>query len=768
MNGLLNYLLQMGAVSAILYGYYHFFLRNKKFHFYNRYYLLTAVLLSLIIPFINIPVYFTQQTANSTILQTLTIFSFGGDETVVTAAVKAPVLTFTQILYGIYLIVCVALLIRITVSVIRINRLYKSNPVEKLDQIFLVQTNEPGTPFSFFRWLFWNREIELDSESGQQIFRHELYHIRQKHSHDVFFMEFLTTILWFNPFFYLMKKELRAIHEFLADRAAVVKNEEWNYAELLLMQVLQTRQTIVNPFFHNQIKRRIAMITSSQKPKHQYIRKLMVLPLVGVLTLLFAFTYKEIKERRIALSDPIEQAIADTVPGNKEVVIWDMDPNLKEKTKKGLVFLSKAKTVMQADSIIFKMPNGKLNSTNEKSLIVLNGRVMTEGFTLKKQQIIAKRAVIYGENDPVAIQKYGERAKKGVIEFIEGHIVAETPSLEEVKIKEYPLNDPLIVLDGIAQVERGRQLLTSINPHDIESINVLKDRSATEKYGKEGTNGVIEIFTKGQFKTIPDKPIVDTALANTPIFLKVESSPSFVGGEPGWRKFLERNLDASVPITKGAPTGSYTTKVRFLVDTDGSIRNIEALTHHGFGMEEEVIKVIKTGPLWIPAKQNGRTVRAYKEQPVTFVITDDLGKEEIRVWEDKPIADKSLKDIVLEEKEIKKDESLNEVVVVGYPKSIDLPQLKAQAVENMFEKEGSLYPNPANKLVNIPISSTIQGKATIRVTTVKGEVAVTQNCEVIKGLNTITLNTSSLAKGAYFINVLLPDKGARTYKMIKE
>jgi beta-lactamase regulating signal transducer with metallopeptidase domain len=75
-----------------------------------------------------------------------------------------------------------------------------------------------------------------------------------------------------------MKRETKAIHEFLADQFAVTENNRWDYAELLLMQVLNTNQRLVHPFFHNQIKRRIAMITSPQKTSHQYLRKLMVLP----------------------------------------------------------------------------------------------------------------------------------------------------------------------------------------------------------------------------------------------------------------------------------------------------------------------------------------------------------------------------------------------------------------------------------------------------------------------------------------------------------
>jgi hypothetical protein len=76
MNQLLFYLLQVIAASGLLYGYYHFALRNKRFHRYNRFYLLMAIVISSFIPFLNIPVYFSEkETESSVMLQTLQVIS---------------------------------------------------------------------------------------------------------------------------------------------------------------------------------------------------------------------------------------------------------------------------------------------------------------------------------------------------------------------------------------------------------------------------------------------------------------------------------------------------------------------------------------------------------------------------------------------------------------------------------------------------------------------------------------------------------------------
>ena len=107
------------------------------------------------------------------------------------------------------------------------------------------------------------------------------------------------------------------------------------------------------------------------------------------------------------------------------------------------------------------------------------------------------------------------------------------------------------------------------------------------------------------------------------IFEKVEIEAAFPGGESAWRKYLERNLNANTPVDNGAPEGSYTVWVQFIVDKEGKISDVKAISNHGHGMEEEAIKVIKKGPDWVPAIQNGRQVKAYRKQPITFVVASE-------------------------------------------------------------------------------------------------------------------------------------------------
>ena len=107
------------------------------------------------------------------------------------------------------------------------------------------------------------------------------------------------------------------------------------------------------------------------------------------------------------------------------------------------------------------------------------------------------------------------------------------------------------------------------------------------------------------------------------IFDKVEIEASFPGGDSKWRQYLERNANGQVATDNGAPEGTYTTVVQFVVDKEGNISDVRALTNHGYGMEEEAMRVIRKGPKWTPAIQNGRQVKAYRKQPITFQVQSE-------------------------------------------------------------------------------------------------------------------------------------------------
>lgn len=112
-----------------------------------------------------------------------------------------------------------------------------------------------------------------------------------------------------------------------------------------------------------------------------------------------------------------------------------------------------------------------------------------------------------------------------------------------------------------------------------------------------------------------------TKVADDSIYEVVDSVASFPGGKQAWNKFVENTLDPGVGLENGAKKGTYKIKIRFTVTKDGSLKDFEPITKYKHGFEEEVIRMLKLSPKWIPAKKNGVNVNSKVEQEQVFVIT---------------------------------------------------------------------------------------------------------------------------------------------------
>jgi beta-lactamase regulating signal transducer with metallopeptidase domain len=173
-------------------------------------------------------------------------------------------------------------------------RLLRDHSCKNVGDVYLVLTQAKGTPFSFFRYIFWNEEIDIRSEAGKQILQHELTHVQQKHSFDKLFIQVMLIGGWFNPFFWLLRKEMDMIHEFIADKKAVNNGDTAALAQMLLTAAYPQQQfALTHPFFFSPIRRRLLMLTNNKNPRYSYIRRLVVLPLLAIVIVLFAFRSKD-------------------------------------------------------------------------------------------------------------------------------------------------------------------------------------------------------------------------------------------------------------------------------------------------------------------------------------------------------------------------------------------------------------------------------------------------------------------------------------------
>lgn len=306
------YFLQVVLCSAIMLGYYWVVLRNKRFHQYNRFYLLSVALLSWIIPLIKIQ-WSSGFGDNEQVIRFLTVVADNNTELESVVKSKGFHWSTEGLVSLLYFTVAGFLLCTMILALIRIYQLLKKNPCKQIEEVFLIITQAKGTPFSFFRYIFWNDEIDIRSASGKQILQHELTHVQQRHSVDKMLIQLVLIAGWFNPFFWLLKKEMDMIHEFIADKRSVRDGDTAALAQMLLTAVYPQQQfKLTHPFFFSPIKRRLQMLTNNKNPRFSYLRRLVALPLLAVLVVLFAFRSKQSRiDRPISVASVVENVVDD-------------------------------------------------------------------------------------------------------------------------------------------------------------------------------------------------------------------------------------------------------------------------------------------------------------------------------------------------------------------------------------------------------------------------------------------------------------------------
>ena len=307
MEPILLYFGKMILCSAVMFAYYLLFLKDKTFHHYNRFYLLFSVVISMILPLVKVS-YFTMET-NKNLYLLLSRFNQTQTQT------NNYDITIYSIFYTIIGVVSVTFLIKLFLGILKINSIKKQFPKETIEGIKFYQTNLNNAPFSFFRNLFWKKSININSPVGQQILKHEMVHIEQKHSWDKLLMQLTKSIFWFNPVFYFINKEINLIHEYLADNKAVKNSDTRAFAQMLLESHFSgSVLPVTSPFLSSNLKKRFTMITKNQT-KYSYARKLFALPILFFMVFAYMVNAKnkEIIETNKAIEIAVKQIKMDTI-----------------------------------------------------------------------------------------------------------------------------------------------------------------------------------------------------------------------------------------------------------------------------------------------------------------------------------------------------------------------------------------------------------------------------------------------------------------------
>lgn len=302
MEALIFYFGKVIICSGVMFLYYQLSLKDKTFHHYNRFYLLSAMLISILLPLIKVEDFTIEVNENLFVLINK-LQNLNTNKTISHDYI------YFRIIFSALGLVSLYFLGKFMYGIFRIHKLKSQFKKESFEGVNFYQTNLSEAPFSYFKNLFWKNSIVINSEVGKQILKHEMVHIEQKHSIDKIFIEILTSVFWFNPFFHIIKKEINLIHEYLADKKAVKQSDTKAFVQMLLASHFSGKPLpATSPFLSSNLKKRLKMLQKPQT-KFGYARRIFALPVL--FTVAFAYMVnaknKEIKE----VNNEIEKAVAE-------------------------------------------------------------------------------------------------------------------------------------------------------------------------------------------------------------------------------------------------------------------------------------------------------------------------------------------------------------------------------------------------------------------------------------------------------------------------
>lgn len=552
------YFLKINVAIALFYAFYRLFFYKDTFFTWRRTALLCFFAVSAIVPLFNIQTWIEQQEPMAAMADLY-------------ATVVLPELTLTpqpetdwkQLLadgIGIaYWLVVALLAARFLVQLTGIIRLGRRCPTQKIDDTTVHLLPRPEGPFSFFHWIF----VYPDAHTGEElheILTHERTHARQWHSIDVMIGELACIVCWFNPFAWLMKREIRTNLEYMADEKVLETGHDsrtYQY-HLLGLSHHKAAATIYNSFNVLPLKKRITMMNKRRTRAIGRTKYLMFLPLAALLMI-------------VSNIEAVARATQKITAEVMEAVTPAETPEVQPQPE-NIAPLPKQEPDNIAPSSQPEMNVAPIPQQEKSKKVTYKGKIVDDeaGNPISDVKIIVDH-------------KYQSISKSTV--NAQGEFRIET-SPEASILFEHTKSD-------------GSKLVRFCTPKVLAQMNP--------------DNMVIELI-----------PYIDikTAATEADVYEVVENMPEFPnGGMTALMKYLSDNIRYPEAAHKAGIQGRVT--VQFVVGKDGSIGNVSILRGVNADLDAEAIRVISSMPKWKPGTQKGEPVKVKYTVPVMFRLAPE-------------------------------------------------------------------------------------------------------------------------------------------------
>jgi len=558
-----TFLFKSTVAMAALLGLYYLLFEREKMHRFNRFYLISALALSLALPFITVITY-VQEIKVSTGQPLVTPGS------AVILPSEEPTNYWFYIGWGIYAIITLVLIIRFAKNIVFFFRKASANPSVKMKDATLVLLEEKVLPHTFLNYIFVNREEYEANLIQKELYTHEYTHVQQKHTIDILCIEVLKTIFWFNPLLYCYKIAIQLNHEFLADEKVIDTTANTVYYQNLLLEkaTVGTTFSMASNLTFSLTKKRFLMMTKTTSTKKAGFLKAAIIPVFTALLMLLC-------SETIAQVNPKPATDAETQARIDKMVVSDS----------AMDSLRAANPDMFSSDLNIRYKNTKFSFTHKDGTV-------TEVIGYKSLNEKQKKLVSY------APEMYGMDMEFKDDEETASNSVAPTTIKEAVK-------DPSILLkktkfkftdkEGKTTLKTGYKTLTEDEKKKIAPI--LPSLSNTD---------VIEYNETENGTHLHQEPLVN--------YKELTSTPTYPGGLGAFNSYFAKSF--SIPKIA---SGLYRVYMAFTVEKDGSLTDIKCLRGDK-NLIDEATRVIEKSEKWIPAQKDGVPVRAIYNIPLTINV----------------------------------------------------------------------------------------------------------------------------------------------------
>lgn len=648
------YFLKINVAIALFYAFYRLFFYKDTFFVWRRTALLCFFAVSAVVPLFNIQTWVERQEPMVAVADLYA--------TVVLPEITPTVQTGTDwkllMADGIgmaYWAVAVLLAVRCLVQLAGIVRLARRCPTQKIDGTTVHLLPRPEGPFSFFHWIFVCPGTHT-AEELHEILTHECTHARQWHSIDVLIGELACIVCWFNPFAWLMKREIRTNLEYLADEKVLETGHDsrtYQY-HLLGLSHHKAAVTIYNSFNVLPLKKRIMMMNKRRTRAIGRTKYLMFLPLAALLMIVSNIEAVARATQKIT-AEVIETVTPAEAP---EAQLWAPSTQ-QEKTE---LVTYKGKVVDEAGN-----PIGKVRIIiDQKFQSVTTSTVNAQGefhiVTSPQASILFEHAKGDGSmlmrwcTPEFLAQMDSKNMVIGLIPANITHSAADDEIYEVVeKMPEFPDGGmPGLMKYLSANIRypeaahkagtQGRvtvqfvvgkdgcignvSILRGVDPAlDAEAIRVIKMMPRWEPGTHKGKPVRVKYTVPVMFRLTPE-PIekIDEMIVvgyRTPdasvtgdVYEVVDKMPEFPGGMTGLMQYLSKNV--KYPADAHAKGIQGRVVVSVIVNTKGKATNATIVQSVSPSLDAEALRVAGTMPDWTPGTKDGTPVNVKYSFPITF------------------------------------------------------------------------------------------------------------------------------------------------------